>query len=104
MTGSGSNANGISSWAVKVFVEGTGHGFRQTESSHNYGKNAGQFLFQMIFPTCLISVIRLVKSYSLIWGSENMVTIPLMHCFTSSSPKEIVIVAAPELLMSLRGL
>lgn len=97
MTGSGSNASGISSWAIKVFVKGAGHEFRQMESPHNYSKNVGQFLFHIIFPTYLISVARVVKSYSLIWGSENMVTICLMHCFTSSSPKEITIMPAPEL-------
>lgn len=67
------------------------------KSTHNYGRNVGQILFQMIFLTSPISKIKIVNTYDLIWGFKTMATIPIMHCFPPSSPEETVIVATSEL-------
>ena len=78
--------------------------FRPMKSTHNYAKNAKQFLFQVIFLICLISIIRVVKSSGLIWGLENMATLPIMHCFASLSPKQPVTVTTNELQAWPKGM
>lgn len=79
---------------LQDLLKGPECGVRQMKFTHNYGKNAGQFLFNRI-SHLLMSIIRLVKSYGLIQSSKNVPTILIMHC-SSSSPNETVLVATCE--------
>ena len=81
---------------LKCLLKAQSCGFRLMKSTHNCGKNVGQFLFKIIFLTYLISIIRSVNWYGLTWGFESMATIPVTHCFPSSSTKKTVIVEFPS--------
>lgn len=80
---------------LQGLLKGPECGVRQMKFTHNYGKNAGQFLFHHI-SHLLMSILRFVNSYSLIQSSKNMHTMLIMSCSSSSSPNEMVLVAACE--------